>query len=133
MNAQESHVISVIDRSFYNKGLDAAAWLARDGNFYSTFENGDVMLFESLGDGVFHVDYLFETARGKEAMGQVTAAFDRMFSAPSVTALVGLTPVENRPARLFNRWMGCKSTGFLDTPFGPCEKFTMTRQMWKAR
>lgn len=125
-------IISAIDRSPYNRGLSGAEWLAIAGNQPFAFENGDVILFEDTGDRIFHVHYLFDKARGREALKQARAAFKVMFEKHKARALAGLTPLDNRAARMFNRLVGGKSIGIVETPFGPCEKFVMTRQMWKA-
>lgn len=132
MHAQELHTATMIDRSPLNRGAVGADWVSRPGNRSVAFRNGDVVLFEDAGDSIFFVHWLFDTARGKEAKAQARIAFNQAFDSFGADALTGLTPVENRAARIFNRWMGCKALGIMETPFGPCEKFLLTRQMWKA-
>ena len=132
MDARELHTASMIDRSPLNRGASGADWVSREGNYSVVFRNGDTVLFEDAGDGVFTVHYLFEDAHGKQAMAQARIAFNQAFDDYGALALSGLTPVDNRAARIFNRWMGGKSLGIIETPFGPCEKFLLTRQMWKA-
>jgi hypothetical protein len=132
MDARELHTASMIDGSPYNRGVSGAEWVSRPGNQSVVFRNGDTVLFEDAGDKTFNVHWLFEDAHGKQAIAQARIAFNQAFDVHGALALTGLTPVENRAARIFNRWMGGKSLGIIETPFGPCEKFLLTRQMWKA-
>lgn len=132
MSAQDPLVISAIEESPFNRCADVAAWLRDTKTMSFKFSHGDMVLFVDLGEKIFEVHYLFRFARGKDARDQTRIAFASMFDDFSAEKLVGSVPMEARHSRLFTRWLGCKSEGFEETPFGPCEKFVMTRQMWKA-
>ena len=131
MRAEQIRIIEAIDQSPYNRGLDGAAWLREATSHPIVFKNGDVMLFNDLGNRIFDVHFLFDKARGRAALDQAKVGFGTMFQRGAM-ALTGLTPIDNRKARLFNRLLGCRSVGIHETPFGACEKFVITCQMWKA-
>lgn len=131
MRAEQIRIIEAINTSPYNRGLDGLAWLQADTSRPIVFKNGDVMLFNDCGDQIFDVHFLFDKARGRAALDQAKVGFGSMFQ-QGARLLFGHTPLENRKARIFNRLLGCKSVGLVETEFGKCEKFVMTFQAWKA-
>lgn len=131
MRAEQTRIIEAIDQSPYNRGLDGAAWLRETTSHPIVFKNGDVMLFEDKGNRIFDVHFLFDKAGGRAALDQAKIGFGTTFQRGAM-ALVGLVPIDNRKCRIFCRLLGCRSVGIHQTPFGACEKFVMTRQMWKA-
>lgn len=124
-------VIQAIDTSPLNRGLSGAAWVSRSGNVPITFDNGDVALFDDEGDGTYEVHFLFQS-RGKLAIQHAKEAFRQMFTEHGAEFIFGLTPVELRHARIFNRLIGGKSAGLRSTRHGVCELFTLSNAMWKG-
>ena len=124
-------VAATIDAAPLNRGLRGADWLASEGNIPVTFGNGDIALFDDEGDGDYEVHFLF-VSRGKEAICHARKALQIMFEEQSAKLIFGLTPVNLKHARLFNRWIGGKSAGFRMTANGLCELFVMSKSMWKG-
>lgn len=131
MRAEQIRIIEAIDQSPYNRGLDGATWLREATSHPIVFKNGDVLLFNDLGNRIFDVHFLFDTARGRAALDQAKVGFGTMFQRGAM-ALTGLVPLDNHKARIFCRLLGCRSVGIHETLFGACEKFVITCQMWKA-
>lgn len=120
-----------IAASPFNRGLTAEEWLADPDNLLIE-RDGNLGLFEQEGEGLWNAHWLFR-ARGKAALDVARSMFGEMFGERGALAISGLTPLACRHGRLFNRWLGCRSQGTVETEHGPCEIFIMTAQMWKER
>lgn len=132
MRAQNNHVISAINNSPLNRGLDGAVWLENPENVPIGFGDGDVILFDAMGENTYQLHYCLTHAKGREAIERVRLAFREMFEEYKASLIFGLTPVFLRHALIFNRLVGGKSAGIRETPNGPCEMFVLSREMWKA-
>lgn len=77
-------------------------------------------IFAWRGPGVFEGHSFFRT-RGAFSVGRRMLA--EMHGEYGARLIWGLTPVENRRARMFNRLIGMRSQGVMDTPDGACELF----------
>lgn len=102
--------------------LDCTALLADRRNVcLMAGDNG--ALFAWRGPGIFE-GHSFFTARGREAISLGRAMLAKML-ATHARMIWGLTPVANRRARIFNRWIGMRSLGVMETPEGDCELFVL--------
>ncbi len=84
-------------------------------------------------EGVYSGHWLFE-ARGKEALRIATNMLRASFDS-DVKIILGLTPVDNKAAIWFNRRLGFKSQGIIETVRGDEEMFILTKedfQTWAA-
>lgn len=101
--------------------LDATALLSDRRNICLVDEGGGA-LFRWTGPGVFE-GHSFFRVRGREAirLGR------QMLSAMGDTAdlVWGATPESLRHVRWFNRQIGFRSLGMIETPEGVCELFEM--------
>ncbi len=128
--AQDTLIIEAINTSPLNRGLDGAAWLASPRNF-PFVKDGDITLFEETDEHTFEVHFLY-ASRGLSAIRSSKIAFSWAFDRLGAELLYGLTPCDMRHARLHARFVGGKPAGVRQTPFGPCELFVMSRDMWKG-
>lgn len=105
-----------------------------DTNFESWLANkNNVMLVEgeSVGlacheyPGVYTGHYLFKV-RGREALKLARRMMEWMIENEGAKAFTGITPVDNKAARWFNRNLGFTSFGVLETERGPHEMFCIT-------
>lgn len=120
-----------IASSPFNRGLTAEEWLA-DPLHVLIERGGDFGLFEPEGEGLWNAHWLFRS-RGRAALEAARDMFRELFDVRGAISVSGLTPIECRHGRMFNRWLGCRSQGIIETEHGPCEIFIMTAQMWKER
>jgi hypothetical protein len=128
-------VADAIDTAQLNRGLKGADWLAFEGNVPVTFDNGDVVLFDNEGDGIYSIHVLF-VSRGRRALAHVREAIARLFSEHGATLIMGMvprTPEHNRrDVALLARWVGMRSCGIRPTSEGPCELFVLSKFQWKV-
>jgi hypothetical protein len=92
-----------------------------------------------LFDGIPHVgiweqhSLVLPGCRGKKALNAARDMHRHMFEVEDALVIWGQTPVSNRAACMFNRWLGGTSRGFGDHyAFGPVEFFRLTRAEWEA-
>ncbi|TXH13744.1 MAG: hypothetical protein E6R03_10755 [Hyphomicrobiaceae bacterium] len=90
----------------------------------------DVFLFEERYPKTF-VGHYFCKSRGSVALINAKVALAEMMEKASL--ILGFTPTNNKPARLFARKLGFKSNGMIDTAFGEAEFFSMTKQEWNEK
>ena len=93
------------------------------------FDDGGGQLFHWRGPGIYEA-HSFYIVRGREALDLGREAIRRMFEEYGAEKLWRAPPVENRPARWFNRQLGFKSLGIVQmpeyySPSGRCELFEM--------
>ncbi len=71
-----------------------------------------------IGDGVYegHTHFLPE-GRGREAVAIGKEAIRFMFDVVGAKKIIGYTPLNNRPARMFNRFIGMKVIGVFPKQF----------------
>lgn len=126
----QSEIINAINNSPLNRGLDGRAWLSDTGNIPITFDNGDIVLFDDEGEGIYQIHVLFKS-RGREAIVSVKEAFRRMFLDRGAQMIMGLVPDFRRDVKMLARWSGMKSQGLRYTSEGPCELFVLSKAMWR--
>lgn len=104
-----------------NGYLDATSLLEDQRNICLADEGGGA-IFVWSGPGVYH-GHSFFLARGREAidLGQRMLGY----MSDEANLIWGLTPRRLRHVRWFNRQIGMKSLGLMDTPDGQCELFEM--------
>lgn len=101
--------------------LDAAALLADRRNICLVDEGGGA-IFAWRGPGVFE-GHSFFRVRGREAIRLGKQFLSAVSDAADL--VWGLTPESLRHVRWFNRQVGFRSRGMMETPDGRCELFEM--------
>jgi len=90
------------------------------------FDEAGGQFFQWRGPGIYEA-HSFYIVRGKDALILGREAIRRMFKEYGAEMIWRATPVENRPARWFNRQLGFTSLGFIFMPgygsSGDCELF----------
>lgn len=99
--------------------LDATVLLADRRNVCFVSDGGGA-LFRWTGPGVFE-GHSFFRARGREALSLGRAIISKM----RCDLIWGQTPEQLKHVRWFNRQLGFRSLGLIDTPEGRCELFEM--------
>ncbi len=105
--------------------FNPSEWLS-DPNNVALTDGKNIALFERE-KAVWNTHWLFES-RGREAISVGKAMLKYMFDNSDAAAIKGLTPAHCRAARWFNRQLGGKSYGMIDTVIGPCELFILERE-----
>jgi hypothetical protein len=101
--------------------LDSTTLLGDDRNRLYFDERGGAV-FAWRGPGIYE-GHSFFLVRGSEAMEAGRECLSLMADARMIW---GNTPEDNRAARWFNRRLGFKSLGMIDTPdLGRCELFVL--------
>lgn len=127
--ATKAAVAKAIDASPFNRGLSGDEWLAQPSHL--AFEaGGNIGLFEDQGGGMWTAHWLLNGTEKLAAAKEMLAA---LFERHGAFAISGLTPLDCRHGRLFNRWLGGRALGVLPTPHGPCEMFILTRPEWEKK
>lgn len=135
--ASAQHIIDAIDTAPLNRGLKGADWLAQPGNVPITFDNGDVVLFDNEGGGIYSIHVLFN-GRGRTAIKHAREAIDRMFSDHGAVLIMGMVPDFRRDVKLLARWTGMRSAGErwasegLGLPHVKFELFILSKFQWKV-
>jgi hypothetical protein len=130
-------IAEAIDTAPLNRGLKGADWLASAGNVPVTFDNGDVVLFDNEGDGVYSIHVLFK-GRGRTAIEHAREAIRIMFAEHGATLIMGMVPDFRRDVKLLARWTGMHSAGERwateDTIFScvKYELFVLSKFQWKV-
>lgn len=101
--------------------LDASTLLADRRNICLMADGGGA-LFRWTGPGVYE-GHSFFRARGREAIRLGKQFLSAMSDAADL--VWGLTPAELRHVRWFNRQIGLRSLGMMETPEGEHELFEM--------
>ena len=104
----------------HGQGLSPSALLSDPRNRLYFDERGGA-IFAWRGPRIYE-GHTFFRVRGREAIRLGREILGKMSDAQMVW---GLTPEENRAARWFNRQVGFKSQGMIDTPEGRCELFKL--------
>ena len=113
--------------------LDMAPFFSNPANLMLGNEHG-VVLFVSLGEGLFAVHILFtETLRGRNALTALRMAFTALFTLRDAVAIVGRIPTENRACCVMARALGGKPLGSSTDAHGrSCNSYIMERASWVA-
>jgi hypothetical protein len=138
MASSPHHFIAeAIDTAPHNRGRVGADWLADESNIPITFDNGDILLFDAEGDGIYQVHVLFQS-RGRKAIEHVREAFRIMFTEHKCSLIFGLVPDFRGDVKLLARWTGMRSAGerwALEGPGLPetkFELFVLSKFQWKV-
>lgn len=103
---------------------DFQAWLSNMHNVMLV-EGDSVGLAVHEYPGVYTGHYLFRVG-GRQALNLAREMMLWMVDNQGAKAFTGITPVDNRAARWFNRHLGFKSYGVVDTVRGSHEMFCIT-------
>jgi hypothetical protein len=130
-------IAEAIDTAPLNRGLKGADWLAFEGNVPITFDNGDVVLFDAEGDGIYAIHVLFK-GRGRTAIDHAREAIRTMFTEHGAKLIFGMVPAFRRDVKLLARWTGMRSAGIryasegLGLPNTKFELFVLSKFQWKV-
>jgi hypothetical protein len=81
------------------------------------------MIAEFVSPAVYRCHSIFDTTcRGRAAVQAGKLLVKWMWDNTTASMLIGATPIENRKARLFNRWVGFSSDG-LGMCFNPLRDY----------
>ena len=127
----ETTIISAIDASPLNRGLSGEAWLAHEGNVPIVMGQ-DVALFDDEGDSIYQVHFLF-VSRGKAAVASARESFRQMFENYGAELIFGMVPDFRRDVKMLARFAGGKSVGMRNSPYGLCELFVLSKEMWSNK
>ena len=110
-------------------GFDPDGWLNNDNNIAYTTDEGDVALFEGEDNLPGSVcGHYFFFVRGRKAFDLANACIDRLFAdREDIKRIVGLTPMDNKPALWMTRQLGFTDCGIIDTRNGPHRLSQLTR------
>lgn len=130
----DTAIITAINESPLNRGLDGAAWLETEGNVPIALDDDcfDLALFDGHGDGIYEVHFLFGS-RGRPAIVTAREAFKLMFENYGAELIFGLVPDFRRDVKLVARWAGGKLAGLRNTADGPCELYVLSKEMWSKK
>lgn len=89
-------------------------------------------MFEWSAPGVYQMHTAaLPSCRGKRAVKAGKQLLHEMFTQHGADMVWGMTPLDNKAARLFNRWVGGVSCGFGEHHVsGPVEYFRNSRARW---
>jgi len=114
-------------------GFVAAEWLKDVRNIALTDGEGNYNLFQFFRPGLYFA-HTFYHARGKKALQLGEDALKWVFSEASpIHSIQGITPMTKPAARWFNRKLGLKSYGVIQTINGPCELFIIDRHSYAQK
>lgn len=108
------------DHKSFNEGTNNV--ILTDGDNYSVF------LYEKPG---IYSGHVFFRSRGKEAIRVGKEMLGHFFSNYFVETILGLTPSDKRHVLFFNKKLGFKEYGEIETPVGLCELLILTKQEFK--
>jgi hypothetical protein len=111
--------------SAYNEGADYASWLNNPNNFM--FVDGDNVGLAQCETPHVYIVHWFFTARGKEALRLGKDMLHELFERSLAKTVMGLTPVENKPARWLAKQIGFKGKGTIQCKFAECEMIFLTK------
>jgi hypothetical protein len=107
--------------------FDIKSWLANPDN-YALIEGRNIAFGEKKGDGIYHVHFCFDEARGRTAIELTRRMLSAFYHACPVRVCVGLIREDNRRARWLIRQVGFTSLGMTDTDDGRREMFFHTNK-----
>lgn len=130
-------IAEAIDTAPLNRGLKGDDWLASEGNVPVTFDNGDVVLFDNEGNGIYAIHVIFK-GRGRTAIDHAREAIRIMFEKHDARLIIGLVPDFARNVKLLARWTGMRSAGHrwagagVGFPQTKYELFVLSKAQWKV-
>lgn len=86
----------------------------------------DFALFDFESDGLYQGHYLFENARGADAVELASEMINTMFLEYNARVIKGLVPSDNKAAIWLSRKIGFVSLGKVETLNGECELFFLS-------
>lgn len=115
---------------FNQRGLEVnpTEWLQLPTNIALVNDRGDVALFEIGFKDVYTGHYYFKS-RGRKAIVAAKEFLDELFNTCyNIDILLGLTPIDNLPARWISRQVGFKSHGVVEGLKRHYEMFIITKK-----
>lgn len=110
------------------EGFDDEEWISNPLNVMLV-KDGSVGQAEFNYPGVYTMHYYFDNLHGKAARDLAREMIHEMFSNYEARILRGITPVENRPALLMARMVGCQPIGFVTRGDEKFEVFFITEDL----
>lgn len=109
--------------------VDYEEWVSDPQNIALINDQGDISIFEIGVKGIYSGHYCFKS-KGREAIKSARGFLDTLFNTCyNIDVLMGLTPVDNRPARWISRQIGFKSMGIVEGPEDKSyEMFVLTKR-----
>lgn len=112
--------------------IDLSSFLEDPRNLVFGNARGAV-IFPYIGQGHYQAHWLLVDIRGKEALDLGRKALRELFTIHSAHAIHGVTPRDNRAARLMNRALGFTLVGTTTDPAGrPCNEYKLDRETWAS-
>lgn len=110
------------------QNFDDDEWLSNPLNVMFV-EGESVGQAEFNAPGVYTMHYYFNNLHGKKARDLARKMIREMFNNYEAKILRGITPIENRPALLMARMVGCQSLGFVSRGDEKFEVFYITEDL----
>lgn len=109
--------------------LDLTALALEPHTFIAFYDDLNAGLFFPHGRGMqWEGHFLFATLRGKAARAMGQWCCSALFDYTPAVAIVGLVPLENKPARIMARAIGCRPVGrSVDVLGRACTRYVMER------
>lgn len=108
--------------------FDIEDWFSNPLN-YALIHDENIAFAEWKSEGVYHVHFCFDTARGRDAIRLTKQMFEEFCRSCPVEIAIGLISDSNKKAKWVIRQVGFKSLGEIETENGICEMFYATREM----
>lgn len=100
----------------YHMEPDNAAWLSIPHNLMYV-SGDDVGLATFDYPGLYAVHWFFKS-RGKAAIKTCIMMLDKVFGEHGAQAVRGVTPMDNKPARMLAKYVGCETISIETYPDG---------------
>lgn len=110
--------------------VDIDQWVLLDSNVGLIDERGNVALFVGESVGKTYNGHIFFRDTGRKAVEAAPAFLDEIFYNYDASVILGLTPEDKRHVILFNRRLGFKDVGTVETTSGLYRMLIMARQDW---
>lgn len=109
--------------------LDLTPLALAPHTFIAFYDDLNAGLFFPHGRGMqWEGHFLFATLRGKAARAMGQWCCSALFDYTPAVAIVGLVPLENKPARIMARAIGCRPVGrSVDVLGRACTRYVMER------
>ena len=113
----------------YFRALDLTPLALAPHTFMAFYDDLNAGLFFPHGRGMqWEGHFLFATLRGKAARAMGQWCCSALFDYTPAVAIVGLVPLENKPARIMARAIGCRPVGrSVDVLGRACTRYVMER------
>ncbi len=108
--------------------------LAKEPDYFALLHNGKdaASIFEFRGPGIWESHTMFlPSCRGRKGIEAAKAMIHEMFTEHGADILWGATPIDNRAAQMFNRFIGAKTLGTgVHAVSGPVRYFRVDKAEW---